>query len=96
MIIYTEKFCTGFELKQFAFNSNSSLHDLKEFLESKTINKYTVIEKAFLQDLYKLIDYNNNFSTKISHQLNNSWMELIKNNEQVKIKWFEHIRMFGL
>lgn len=96
MIIYTEKFCTSFELKQFAFNSNSSLHDLKEFLESKTLNKYTVVEKAFLQELYQLIDYHNNFSTKISNQLNSSWMELIKNNEQVKIKWSEHIRMFEL
>lgn len=96
MIIYTEKFCTSFELKQFAFNSNSSLHDLKEFLESKTLNKYTVIEKGFLQELYQLIDYHNNFSTKISNQLNSSWMELIKNNEQVKIKWSEHIRMFEL
>lgn len=96
MIIYTENFCTSLELKEFAFNSNTSLHDLKEFLESKTLDKYTVVEKAFLQELYQLIDYNNNFSSKISHQLNNSWMELVKNNDQVKVKWSEHIRMFGL
>ena len=96
MIIYTEEFCDPLELKQFAFYSTPSLHNLKEFLESKTLGKYTVVEKAFLQELYQLIDYNNNFSTKISHQLNNSWMELVKNHEQVKVKWSEHIRMFRL
>jgi hypothetical protein len=96
MIIYTEKFCDPLELKQFAFNSNASLHDLKLFLESKTLDRYTVVEKAFLQELYDLISYNNNFSTRISDQLDNSWRELIESNEQVKVKWSEHIRMFDL
>jgi hypothetical protein len=96
MIIYTEKFCTNLELKEFAFNANTSLHNLKEFLESKTLGKYTVVDKAFLQELYQLIDYSNNFGSKITHQLNNSWIELVKNNDQVKVKWSEHITMFGL
>ena len=91
-----DEICSSLELKEFAFNSNTSLHDLKEFLESKTLDKYTVVEKAFLQELYQLIDYNNNFSSKITHQLNNSWIELVKNNDQVKVKWSKHITMFGL
>ena len=96
MILYTEKFCTSFELKDFAYNSNASLHDLKQFLESKTLDRYTVIDKAFLKELYQLIDYNTNFGSRISHQLNNSWMELIEHNEQVKSKWSEHVEMFRL
>jgi hypothetical protein len=96
MIIYTEKFCTPLELKRFAFHSNASLHDLKQFLESKTLGRYTVIDKAFLKELYQLIDYNTNFGSKASHQLNNIWMELIGHNQEVKTKWSEHIRIFGL
>lgn len=96
MIIYTEKFCTPFDLKVFAFQSDASLNDLQRFLESKTRGRYTVIDKAFLKELYQLIDYNTGFSSKVSQQLSNGWTELIKHNDEVKVKWAEHIRMFGL
>lgn len=92
MIIYTEKFCTPLELKRFAFHSNASLHDLKQFLESKTLGRYTVIDKAFLKELYQLIGYNIDFGSRVSQQLNNSWIELIEYNDKVKAKWSEHIR----
>lgn len=96
MIIYTEKFCTPFELKAFASSSNGSLHDLQQFLESKTLRKYTVVDKAFLQELFALIDYSNNFSTRITSQLSDLLDELLENNQQLKVKWAKHIELFDL
>lgn len=96
MIIYTEKFCDLLDLKTFAFNTNASLHDLQQFLESKTLGKYTVVEKAFLKELYELIDYSNHFSIRISQQLNNVCEELLENNKRVKMKWSKHINLFEL
>lgn len=55
MIIYTEKFRDSLDRKTFAFNINASLHDLQQFLESKTLGQYTVFDKSFLKGFYKLI-----------------------------------------
>ena len=96
MIIYTDVFCTNSEVRDYFSFTKPSLHNLRTFLESKTLGRYTVVEKAFLQELYELIDNNHRFSKALQQQLANSFDEFLVRNDQVRQKWSEHIKMFKL
>jgi hypothetical protein len=53
-----DEICSSFELKQFAFNSKLTAFNFAKWLESKTGDKYTVIEKQFIRDALSALDSN--------------------------------------
>jgi hypothetical protein len=51
-----ELFCTPYELKQFAFSGhNPTIFSLKQWLESKTYDKYTVVKKEHAEELLSTV-----------------------------------------
>lgn len=77
-----DNICTPFELKEFAFSSDPSAWNFARWIESKSGNKYTVIEIELIRDAL----------TAINHYLTNA----NDVNDELRQKWHEQLKMLKL
>lgn len=66
-----DKICTESELRNFAWNSEPTAFNFARWLESKTNDKYTIVEKQFIRELLLALDDHSGESLK------KKWQEAI-------------------
>ena len=80
--MHSDKICTPFELKQFAYTDNTDAFTFARFVECNSGRKYTIIEIQLIRDILATISH---ISTS-AHDLNKSLRE----------KWQEELAMLEL
>lgn len=70
------KICTESELKNFAWNTKPTVFNLARWLESKTNDKYTIVEKQLIRDMLLAFD-EGGVSANNVESLKKKWQDVI-------------------
>lgn len=74
--------CTEFELKQFAFSIHTpNAQRFADYIESKSHNTFTVIEKEFLYDIMKILNSYKNLIESANAEFKKKWRDVIEDLE---------------
>lgn len=76
--MHSDKICTPFELKQFAFTDNTDAFTFARFVECKSDTKYTVIEIQLVRDVLATIEHISVSSNDLNKSLREKWKEELK------------------
>jgi hypothetical protein len=72
-----DEICSSLELKEFAFNSKPTAFNFARWLESKTNDKYTIIEKEFIREALAALDVNAINACVVNDKLKKKWEAVI-------------------
>lgn len=74
-----EKICDRLELLQFAHDEDvPTIFNLRYWLESKTHDKYTIVQKEFIRDILQALNDCMTSATNINNDLNKKWKDIIE------------------
>lgn len=71
------KICTEFEFKEFAWNTEPTVSNFARWLESKTNDKYTIVEKQLIRDMLQALDSHVVSSNNVNDILKKKWQDVI-------------------
>lgn len=74
-----DKICSRLELLQFAHNEdNPTVSNFCSWLECKTNNKYTIVEKELIKDMLQALNSYTTSANIINEDLNRRWKDVIE------------------
>ena len=72
-----DKICTDSDLKEFAWRSEQTPFNFARWIESKTNDKYTIVEKEFIRDALQALESISDFSDGLNESLKKQWKDAI-------------------
>lgn len=85
---------TAEELKQFSKTSPLTIHELSKFIENKTDQQYVIVQKDFVKAISKQLFNNTVYIIDVNKFINDSWVKLVKTNQDTTDKWKTQLKIF--
>jgi hypothetical protein len=89
----TNNICTSQELKKFADSTRLTIDNFSKFIESKTNQKYLIVQREFITDLNKQLFNNTICILDIKEFLSEVWEKVAKTNQTISDKWRESLKI---
>lgn len=87
---------TAEELKQFSKTAPLTVIELSKFIESKTGQKYVVVQKDFVKAISKQLFDNTLHIFDINRFLNDIWSNVVTENQATTDKWKKELELLEL
>jgi hypothetical protein len=85
---------TSQELREFANTSEITITELSKFIENKTSQQYVIVQKDFVKAISNQLFNNTVYIIDINKFINDSWVKLVKTNQDTTDKWKELLKIF--
>lgn len=86
--------CTSQELKEFATTSEITINELSKFIENKTSQQYTIVQKDFVKAISKQLFNNTLHIFDINKFLSDVWSKVVKENQTTTEEWKNELSTF--
>jgi hypothetical protein len=90
----SQNICTSQELREFANTSEITITELSKFIENKTSQQYVIVQKDFVKAISNQLFNNTVYIIDINKFINDSWVKLVKTNQDTTDKWKELLKIF--